>query len=144
MLSPGRLLCLLLALVFLYLAKEEKARTTDMFRSVLAPLSRSARTYASQATALAPGAVEGFVGAVGNTPLVSYSVGKEQRGPSCGDFSFWLSPRVMATLSRDGWRYSRDSRLNPLPIRGDPPFAARMASCPSVAEKPHCGPPIKR
>lgn len=80
MLSKGvRLLCLLLLALSIYIyAKESKA----MFRSLLAPLSRSARTYASQATAIAPGAVEGFVGAVGNTPLVSFRL--------CGDFSFWL------------------------------------------------------
>lgn len=86
--SVRLLCCLLLALSILIYTKESKA----MFRSVLAPLSRSARTYASQATALAPGAVEGFVGAVGNTPLVSLRL--------CGEFSFWLWRRVKATLSR--------------------------------------------
>lgn len=86
MLSRGvRLLCLLiLACSFYISAKQSKA----MFRSVLAPLSRASRTYATQATALAPGAVEGFVGAVGNTPLVS------EKEDACRVETFWFGSGV--------------------------------------------------
>ncbi|EKC99371.1 cysteine synthase [Trichosporon asahii var. asahii CBS 8904] len=63
-----------------------------MFRSVLAPLSRSARTYASQATALAPGAVEGFVGAVGNTPLLHLKKVSDEVGANIYAKAEFMSP----------------------------------------------------